>query len=82
MSVLGSASGNPLLSVSGGSLSFGGTQLLQNATAGFFAIPSNATGKPSGTPAGAGTGVVPISVDPTPEICAYIGGAWKCAALS
>lgn len=83
VTLTGSAAGNPMIAPSGNNLLLGGgAQLLQNATTGFIAIPSNATGKPSGAPTGAGTGAIPMSVDPTPEVCFYIAGAWKCAALS
>lgn len=55
--------------------------LATNATDGFLYVPSSA-GAPTGTPT-AYTGKVPIEVDDTNnKIWAYVGGAWKYAALT
>lgn len=79
---LGTAATDYLTITGGGGLVVGPqVALATNATDGFLYVPKS-SGAPTGTPT-AYTGKIPIEVDDTNnKIWAYVGGAWKYAALT
>jgi hypothetical protein len=72
----GTATGNPIIGVSGGHLVLGGAALATNATVGFPCIPTCA-GTPTGVPANITTGTIPMIYDSTNDLLYFYRGGWK-----
>ena len=80
ITLTGSNGGNPKIGVSDGQLTLGtGSALATSATEGYVCIPTCA-GAPTGVPAGAGEGNLPLIYDTTNNKLYAYNGAWKATA--
>jgi hypothetical protein len=80
ITLTGSAGGNPTIGTSAGQLTLGtGSALATSATEGYVCIPTCA-GTPTGVPAGAGAGNLPLIYDTTNNKLYAYNGAWKATA--